>query len=100
MIFSRAVDSQFTRLGRDAVYISQTTPPQSIRIIPRRPERLLSLGEDRVHAEDPHIEFRVSEVSSPVRGDEIILEGRTYSIEEEPRLDQHQLIWHTETLPI
>ncbi|WP_086930616.1 head-tail joining protein [Agarilytica rhodophyticola] len=100
MIFSRAIDSQFTRLGRDAMYVSSASPPYECRVIPRRPEHLLSLGEHRVHTEDPHIEFRVSEIPSPVKGDEIIVDGRTYRIEEEPRLDQHQLIWHTETLPV
>jgi len=85
-------------LGRDALYPSLDDPLRTVRVIPRRPERMLALGDDHIHAEDPQLEFRVSEVSSPARGDEITLDGKTYRIEEEPRLDLHQLVWITDTL--
>lgn len=53
-----------------------------------------------MHAEQPQLEFRVSEVSSPSRGDEIEIDGRVYRIEAEPRLDLHQLVWVALALPI
>lgn len=52
-----------------------------------------------MHAEKPQLEFRLSEVSSPSRGDEIHIDGRIYRIEEEPRLDLHQLVWVVDVLP-
>ena len=104
-IFSRSVDSLFDRLGREAFFkpqsnVSTMPVPIPIKVIPRRPEHLFELGEGRIHAEDAHLEFRVSEVRSPATGDEIELDGKIYRIEEEPRLDQHQLVWEVETMQI
>lgn len=98
--FSRAVDSLFKRLGLEADYLHPSDPPQTILVIPRRPEQLLELGEGRIHAEDPQLEFRVSEIPNPQRGDEIVLQGRTYRLEAEPRLEQHHLVWVVDTLPV
>ena len=98
--FTRSVNSMFNRLGTDAFYNNFESPPYLIRVIARRNEKLLELGESRIHAEDSQIEFRVSEVPSPRIGDEIELNGRTYSIEEEPRLDTHHLFWLSEVLPL
>ena len=98
--FSKAINSQFTHLGQAAVYVNRLSEPQSIRVIARRPEQLLALGDEHLHAENPQLEFRVSEVSSPSRGDEIHIEGRIYRIESEPRLDLHQLVWVADSLPV
>ena len=62
--FAKAIDSQFIHLGREATY-SHNGSEQSIRVIARRPEQLFSLGEGKMHAEKPQLEFRLSEVSSP-----------------------------------
>ena len=97
--FAHALDSQFRHLGREALYRRYpdgTTHP--IRVIARRPERAFELGDNRMHGEDAQLEFRVSEVASASRGDEIQIDDRTYRIESEPRLDLHQLVWVTETL--
>ena len=96
--FAKAIDSQFNRLGRDAIYIHNGSK-QNIRVIARRPEQLFELGEGKMHAEKPQLEFRLSEVSSPSRGDEIHIDGKVYRIEEEPRLDLHQLVWSVDTIP-
>ena len=98
--FSRAIDSQFHHLGREATYIDSTSNSQSIRVIARRPEQLFELGDGHMHAENPQLEFRVSEVVSPSRGDEIHIDGRIYRIEAEPRLDLHQLVWFADSLPL
>lgn len=98
--FARAIDSQFRHLGREATYIPQAQAARTIRVIARRPEQLFELGEGRVHGEDPELEFRVSEVPQPCRGDEIHLDGRAYRLEAEPRLDLHQLVWIAPALPV
>lgn len=64
--FSKAIDSQFVRLGRNAAYVNPLSNPLDILVIARRPEQLFELGEGHMHAENPQLEFRVSEVSSPV----------------------------------
>ncbi len=98
--FARAIDSQFRHLGREATYVPATQAAMTIRVIARRPEQMFELGEGRVHGEDPELEFRVSEVPQPCRGDEIHLDGRAYRLEAEPRLDLHQLVWIAPALPV
>ncbi len=98
--FARALDSQFQHLGVDAEYRPQAGQAQTIRVIARRPEELYELGEGRIHAENPVLEFRVSEVPEPCTGDQICVLSRCYRIESEPRLDQHHLVWSAESLPI
>ena len=97
--FSRAIDSQFQHLGREATY-KGVTSTHPIRVIAKRPEQLFGLGQEKMHGEKPQLEFRLSEVSSPSRGDEIDINGRIYRIEEEPRLDLHQLVWITDAKAI
>ena len=82
------------------MYQDHINTPKQIRVIPRRPEQVFELGEQRMHGEKPQFEFRVLEVPTPVRGDEIELGGRVYQITEEPQLDLHQLIWGVETLEV
>jgi hypothetical protein len=98
--FSKAVDSQFCHLGCDATYVDSASNLHTIKVIARRPEQLFELGDGQLHAENPRLEFRVSEVASPSRGDEIHLDGRIYSIEAEPRLDLHHLVWIADSLPL
>lgn len=97
--FSRAIDSQFQHLGTDAEYRTLSGSVQTVRVIARRPEDLYELGEGRIHAENPLLEFRVSEVTLPQVGDQICLQEQCYRIEREPQLDQHHLIWSVESLP-
>ena len=104
--FERAIDSQFSHLGKNATFHSRSGIDSSvvketkkIKIIARRPDGYFDLGEESMHAENPQIEFRVSEVASPSRGDEVHINGKVYRIEEEPRLDLHQLVWITKALP-
>ena len=97
--FSRAIDSQFRHLGTDAEYRPLAGSIQTIRVIARRPEDLYELGEGRIHAENPLLEFRVSEIALPQVGDQIYLQEQCYRIEREPQLDQHHLIWSVESLP-
>ena len=101
--FERAIDSQFSHLGKKATFHARSNTDSSvlkdIKIIARRPDGYFDLGEESMHAENPQIEFRVSEVASPSRGDEVHLNGKIYRIEEEPRLDLHQLVWIAKALP-
>ncbi len=97
--FTKALDSQFHHLGMQATYIHKGSK-NNIRVIARRPEQLFSIGEGKMHGEKSQFEFRLSEVSSPSRGDEIDINGRIYRLEEEPRLDLHQLVWSTDAKAI
>jgi hypothetical protein len=92
-IFSRAIDSQFDRLGKDAVYIHADGHRQTIRVIARLPEHLFEVGEQSLHAENVQLSLRVNEVATPVLGDQIGIGHTVYTITTEPRMDIHQLLW-------
>ncbi len=97
--FRKTINSVYRRLGREAEYWSgDGSPPEEVRVIPRRPERLFELGETQIHSEDPQLEFRAEEIPSPQRGDDIHLDDRIYRIDSEPRLEQHQLVWVVDVL--
>ena len=102
--FERAIDSQFSHLGKNATFHARSNIDSSvlkdIKIIARRPDGYFEIGEESMHAENPQIEFRVSEVALPSLGDEVHLNGKVYRIEEEPRLDLHQLVWIAKALPV
>lgn len=98
--FARALEHQFIRLGRRAIYLAVGTPPKNIRVIARRPEQRFELGEQHFHAENPQFEFRVSEIKHPKRGDKVQLDAKWYRLEAEPQLELHQLIWSAPALPV
>ncbi|MEJ2446205.1 MAG: hypothetical protein P8Y42_22600 [Exilibacterium sp.] len=98
--FAKAIDSLFIQLGREAVYRPVEGTPFPIRVIARRPEKVFDLGEGRIHAEDPQLEFRVSEVASPSRGEHIEFDELLYRIEAEPRLELHHLVWVVDALSV
>jgi hypothetical protein len=58
--FGRAIDSQFERLGQDAVYIHPDGHRQTIRVIARLPEQFFELGEQSLHAENVQLSLRVN----------------------------------------
>jgi hypothetical protein len=91
--FARAIDSQFERLGQDAVYMHADGHRQNIRIIARLSEQLFELGEQSLHAENVQFSLRANEVATPVVGDQIHIDNVIYVIKTEPRVDIHQLLW-------
>jgi hypothetical protein len=91
--FARAIDSQFERLGENAIYIDTTGQRHSVRVIARLPEQFFELGEQSLHAENVQLSLRVNEVATPVLGDQICIGSTVYTINTEPRIDIHQLLW-------
>jgi hypothetical protein len=91
--FARAIDSQFERFGQDAVYMHADGRRQTIRVIARLPEHLFEVGEQSLHAENVQLSLRVNEVATPVVGNQICIGNTFYTINTEPRIDIHQLLW-------
>ena len=91
--FARAIESQFERFGQDAVYFHADGRRQTIRVIARLSEQLFELGEQSLHAENVQFSLRVSEVTTPALGDQIFIGDTVYTINTEPRMDLHQLLW-------
>ncbi len=102
--FSAAVDTVFARLGLDAVYAPDSggavNVQLNVRVIARRPDEILRLGDTRVITETALFEVRASEVATPRPGDRLTVDGADYVIQGEPeRRDPDRLIWTLDVRP-
>ena len=91
-----AVDDCFRHLGRDAVYTPEGGTPVTVRVIAKRPDEIVGLGETRIHAGTTLLDIRVSEIAEPRPGDRISVDGEHYLVQGEPVRDAERLIWTLE----
>jgi hypothetical protein len=99
-VFAGAVDATFAAFGMDAVYAPAGGEPVPVRVIARRPDTIVGLGETRIHAETARFEVRASEVASPRPGALLAVDGDTFVIQAEPeRRDPDRLVWSLDARP-
>ena len=94
-----AVDDCFRHLGRDAVYTPDGGEPVMIKVIAKRPDEIVGLGETRIHAGTALFDVRASEIAAPRPGDRLSLGGEDYLVQGEPMRDTERLIWTLEAYP-
>ncbi|HET6519492.1 MAG TPA: hypothetical protein VFG47_06680 [Geminicoccaceae bacterium] len=96
-----AVDAAFAAFGTDATYAPAAGgDPVPIRVIARRPDTIVGLGDTRLHAETATFELRASEVAGPRPGDQLTVGGETFVIQGEPeRRDPDRLVWALDVRP-
>ena len=94
-----AVDDCFRHLGRDAVYTADGGEPVTVRVIAKRPDEIVGLGETRIHAGTTLFDVRVSEIAEPQAGDRFGIDGEDYLVQGEPVRDTERLIWTLEACP-
>ena len=95
-----AVDDCFRHLGRDAVYTADGGEPVTVRVIAKRPDEIVGLGETRIHAGTALFDVRVSEIAEPRPGDRLSVGGEDYLVQGEPvRRYAERLIWTLEACP-
>ena len=94
-----AVDDCFRHLGRDAVYTPEGGEPVTVRVIAKRPDEIVGLGETRIHTATTLFDVRVSEVAEPRPGDLLSIDGEDYLVQGEPVSDAERLIWTLEACP-
>lgn len=97
--FVRMTNSIFQHMGVDGFYQTLGAEKKLVRVILRQPDPLFELGDRHIVVEQYRVDVRVSELSKPIRGDIFTVNNNSYRIEEEPRLDQHQLVWLVDVLP-
>lgn len=92
--FNKAVNSAFLVFGKPADYQGK-----SILIIPKMPDNILSFGETRINTKSRIFEVRSSDIPNPKSGEIINFETQDYTIQGEPTLDRHNLVWKLEVIP-
>ena len=78
-----AVDDCFRHLGRDAVYTADGGEPVTVRVVAKRPDEIVGLGETRIHAGTALFDVRVSEIAEPRPGDRLSVGGEDYLVQGE-----------------
>lgn len=98
-VFAHVIDHLFADpyLAADAVFLPAGGEPVAIRIIARRPDRVLEFGGARLHAETAIFELRASEVPNPRPGDRLDVGGEAFVIQGEPVRDSERLVWTLDT---
>ena len=74
-----AVDDCFRHLGRDAVYTADGGDPVMVKVIAKRPDEIVGLGETRIHAGTALFDVRASEIAEPRPGDRLSVGDRGLS---------------------
>lgn len=93
-----AVDAVFAEFGIDASYLPQAGDPVAVRLLPRRGDSLLDLGETQIALDSLFFEARKSELPAPQEGDQVQIGDQTYLIQAEPRIeDVESLVWILDT---
>ena len=101
-VIGDAIDLLFTdpNIARAAVYTPDGGTPVAIRVIAKRPDEIVGLGETRIHAGTTLLDVRVSEIAEPRPGDRLVIDGEDYLVQGEPVRDAERLIWTLEACPV
>jgi hypothetical protein len=83
-VFHGAVEAGFAAFGTDASYTPAGGYPVPVRVIARRPDTIVGVGETRIHAGSATFEVRASEVVSPRPGDQLTMGSEIFIIQGEP----------------
>lgn len=71
-----------------------------MRVITKRPDRIVGFGETRIRAETARFEVRASEVASPRPDDQLAMGAETFIVQGEPqRRDPDRLVWSLDVCP-
>lgn len=96
--FAETIDTVFAEFGLDASYVPQVGDPVAVRVLPRRGDSLLDLGQTQIAIDSLFFEMRRSESITPAEDDRLEIDGRTYLIQAEPRIeDVSSLVWILDT---
>lgn len=95
-----AVDAVFAAFGVDAVYVPQSGPSVSVRVVSKSKDETIAFDMTRISVSTRVFEMRRSEPVTPAEGDSLIIGDDTYIIQGEPlSLDMDRLVWTLDTRP-
>jgi hypothetical protein len=90
-------DVAATLLWEDATYTPLVGSAVTVRVNPKQPDVLLSLGETRLRTTTTVFQVRVSELANPVKGATITYGGTAYTISAPPMRNLRRRLWIIET---
>ena len=89
-----AIDPVFAVFGIHAAYTPTGAEPVPVRVIARRPDTIVGIGDTRIRAETATFEMRASKVVTPRPSDQLTLGSETFVVQGEPeRRDPDRLVW-------
>lgn len=99
--FAVAVDVLFAdvNLGAAATFTPDGGMPVPVRVISRRPDRIVAFGDARLASDSAMFDLRVSEVANPRPGDRLDVGTESYVIFGEPVRDAERLVWTVSARP-
>ncbi len=99
--FAAATDLLFAdpNLGRAAWHRDGEGQFTPVRVILKSPDDVVGFGEARIWSETTIVDMRVSELSDPRPGDQLILGEETFVIQGEPKRDRERLVWTLDLRP-
>lgn len=81
-------------MAADAVwYPGGTGPGVAIRAVESAPDEVQDFGQSRVASATLKVDVRVSEMTTPAKGDVIMIGAARYMVQSAPRKDALALIW-------
>src|SRR5690606_10230279 len=98
-VFAAAFDDSFAdpNLSREASWLAGGTGgPVPVRVILRRPDGLMDLGETRIRIATHRLDVRVSEVPLLAAGDIFLVDGIELRVQGAPERDSERLVWTAE----
>ena len=101
-VFSAACDAIFAdpNIAVDAVwYPCSGGAGLPCRIILARPDVLGGFGEAQIVSDTLRLDVRVSQISAPVAGDRVVIDGDRFNLQGDPRRDRRRLVWQCEAVP-
>jgi len=88
-------------LARDGLWrAGGSGAPVPVRVVLRRPDRVVGWGETRLHAATALADLRMAEVPVLEPGDVITVAGQDWIVQGEPLGDAERLVWTVELVPL
>lgn len=99
-IFSLVVERNFFVMGEAAIYTPDGGTPQTIKVMPRRPDEIIGFGDTSISTNTAIFDIRVADIATPQENDTLLFKGITYVVQGSPAYqDGDRLIWRVNTYP-
>lgn len=95
-----AIDAVFAAFGIDALYVPQSGPSVSVRVVSKHRDETIAFDMTRISSTTRVFEMRRSEPVTPAEGDTLVIGDNSYVIQGEPvSFDVDRLVWTLDTRP-